>query len=290
MLTSCSSCGGAGGPGLWGLSESLGLRASARSAPDTREPCPGRDAPSRRRLTNAGARQADLGSPGPARGAPIPAPEVHSRCSMHPRAGRAGVGRAAERLRREMGKRNNSECGRRAARGTRGFGTGRGGVPCGARSGPAKLGEGAPPAPGPRRPARRVAVPTLQAAAPSGSVSSGDARAAAGTSSSSSSSSGRNGRSGDQAITAGTSVQRREQQPGKEPPLTGRWPSPQAGPAPVHAPRARAGISRCLYSLRSPFPPRPPRCPARCWAPIMRRPTRCADSLGRAREAGARAP
>lgn len=53
----------------------------------------------------------------------------------------------------------------------------------------------------------RVAVPTLQAAAPSGSVPSGDARAAAGTSGSSSSSSknrgGRTGRSGDEAITEG---------------------------------------------------------------------------------------
>lgn len=76
------------------------------------------------------------------------------------------------------------------------------------------IGEEAPvpqhPLPGrlSRWPSHRVAVPTLQAAAPSGSVLSGDARTAAGTSGGSSSSSsknrgGRTGRSGDEAITAG---------------------------------------------------------------------------------------
>lgn len=62
---------------------------------------------------------------------------------------------------------------------------------------------------GRRRAARRAAVPTLQGAAPSRSVSSGDARATAGTWSSSSGS--RNGRSGDQAITAWAQARRREQ-------------------------------------------------------------------------------
>ena len=93
---------------------------------------------------------------------------------------------------------------------------------------------------GPRRPTRRVAIPTRQAAAPSGSLSSEDARATAGTPSSNSSSSGgggRNGRGGDEAITAGPTCGGGSSGPGKEQPLTPRWPSPQPDPPPdAHAP------------------------------------------------------
>ena len=98
-------------------------------------------------------------------------------------------------------------------------GTDPGSVPSGPRSSPSKSGEREEPrAPrlgaGPRRPARRVAFSTSQGVAPSGSISSGDARAAAVTSSSSRR--GRNSRRGDEAITVGANVQRREQRPGEE--------------------------------------------------------------------------
>lgn len=62
-------------------------------------------------------------------------------------------------------------------------------------------------------PPTAVAVPTLQGTSPSGSVPSGDACTAVGTWSSSSSSTGRNGRSGDQAITAWVQTQRQEKCP-----------------------------------------------------------------------------
>lgn len=99
-------------------------------------------------------------------------------------------------------------------------GTDPGSVPSGPRSSPSKSGvreEPRAPRPGagPRRPARRVAFSTSQGAAPSGSISSGDARAAAATSSSSSRR-GRNGRRGDEAITVGAKVRRREQRPAEE--------------------------------------------------------------------------
>lgn len=64
---------------------------------------------------------------------------------------------------------------------------------------------------GPRRPARRGAGRTLQGAAPSGRVSSGDVPAAAGISSSSA---GRNGRSGDQVILRWVPARQREQRRG----------------------------------------------------------------------------
>lgn len=75
--------------------------------------------------------------------------------------------------------------------------------------------------------------------------------------------------SGGEGATAGSSG------PGKKPPLTWRWPGPQAGPA-SRCPRpsgARAGASRYLYfslwaflPIPAPPQPHPPPTPARCWA------------------------
>lgn len=119
---------------------------------------------------------------------------------------------------------------------------------------------------GPRWPTGRVAVPTLQRADPSGSVSSRDAGAAAGKWSSNNSTgrNGRNGRSGDMAIIAWAQAQLQEERPGRERPLTQRWPCPQAGPASRDIrPSGPTGTSGCphfffwVFLSNSP-PPLPP--------------------------------